>query len=185
VSGAVSGRLVLVVGPSGAGKDSVIRAARAHLGGDPRFVFPRRVVTRPSSEEEDNVEFDTAGFERMAASGEFLVAWSAHGLHYGIPSTILSDVELGRCVICNVSRTVVGELRIRLGARVRVVEITAAPDILAARLAARSRPSDGDVSQRLERSASLPASMTADMQIRNEQGLEEACASFVAFLQRS
>jgi len=39
--------LVLVVGPSGAGKDTVIEGARAALGDDTRFRFVRRVVTRP------------------------------------------------------------------------------------------------------------------------------------------
>ena len=39
-----AGRLVLVVGPSGAGKDSVLRHAGERLAGASRFVFPRRVV---------------------------------------------------------------------------------------------------------------------------------------------
>jgi len=39
------GRLVVVAGPSGAGKDTLLRFARNHLGGDPNIVFPHRVVT--------------------------------------------------------------------------------------------------------------------------------------------
>jgi len=34
------GRLVVVVGPSGAGKEHADRRARARLAGDPAFVFP-------------------------------------------------------------------------------------------------------------------------------------------------
>ena len=61
------GCLVLVVGPSGAGKDTLIRLARAALAGDPRYVFPRRLVTRPPSADEDNDQIDEAAFADLQA----------------------------------------------------------------------------------------------------------------------
>ncbi len=48
------GRLVLVVGPSGAGKDTLIGLAQAACAEDGTIVFPRRVVTREASASEDN-----------------------------------------------------------------------------------------------------------------------------------
>ena len=42
------GVLVLVVGPSGAGKDSLLAAAQHVLAGNTGFVFPTRDVTRPA-----------------------------------------------------------------------------------------------------------------------------------------
>lgn len=170
------GRLVLVVGPSGAGKDTLIRAARERLANDERYLFPRRIVTRPASPAEDNFAVDEATFARMAAAGEFAVQWAAHGLSYGIPATIDGAIEAGRSVVCNVSRTTVADLRARFDV-VQVVEVTAPPDILAARLADRRRPQDGDPYRRLARSDRLEP-VRADVTVLNASSLEEACAAF-------
>lgn len=42
------GRLVYVMGPSGAGKDSILHYAALRLADDVRFSFPRRWITRPA-----------------------------------------------------------------------------------------------------------------------------------------
>ena len=100
------GRLVLVVGPSGAGKDTLIARARAACHGDATVVFPRRIVTRPPSPFEDNEFMPETAFEQAAAEGAFAFWWSAHGHMYGIPLTVDFDIGAGRTVVCNVSRTV-------------------------------------------------------------------------------
>src|SRR5262249_49700432 len=127
------GRLVLVVGPSGAGKDTLIARARAACRDDASVVFPRRIVTRPPSPFEDNEYVPQPAFGQAAASGAFSLWWSAHGQSYGIPLAIDVEIEAGRTVVCNVSRTVVDAARARYS-NVVVVLVTAPREVLAARL---------------------------------------------------
>ncbi|WP_407155745.1 phosphonate metabolism protein/1,5-bisphosphokinase (PRPP-forming) PhnN [Bradyrhizobium sp. STM 3557] len=144
------GRLVLVVGPSGAGKDTLINLARAECAGDPDIVFPRRVVTRSASAFEDNEEIDAAGFRQALADGCFALHWEAHGHSYALPRAIDEDIRAGRAVVVNVSRAVIDALRQRYE-NVVVVAVSAPPEILATRLATRKRGTDVDVGERLQR----------------------------------
>jgi ribose 1,5-bisphosphokinase len=160
------GRLVLVVGPSGAGKDTLIAHARAACRGDASVVFPTRVVTRPPSVFEDNEFMPPAAFEQAAANGAFAICWSAHGHKYGIPRAVDFDIAAGRVVVCNVSRTVVAAVRGRY-ANVVTVLVTAPQDVLRSRLAARERASDGRVSDRMRRLELSDGKLRPDVIISN------------------
>jgi ribose 1,5-bisphosphokinase len=144
------GRLVLVVGPSGAGKDTLLNLARAACVGDLSIVFPRRIVTREASPSEDNRQLAPQSFQIALARGEFATHWEAHGHRYALPRGIDDDIRAGRVVVANVSRTVLQAMR-RAYADVVVVEITAPPEVLAERLAMRARGSDGPIEPRLRR----------------------------------
>lgn len=159
------GRLVLVVGPSGAGKDTLLRLAQAACADDHDIVFPRRIVTRASSADEDNIALSPDEFARAREHGDFAVHWDAHGHSYALPLEINDDIRAGRAVVANVSRTVIAGLR-GAYANVVVVAITAPPDVLAQRLAARARHSDGNIADRLARSVA-DASANADVTILN------------------
>lgn len=164
------GRLVLVVGPSGAGKDTLLRLAQAACADDHDIVFPRRVVTRESSAAEDNIAMGEDEFRRAREHGDFAVHWQAHGHSYALPLEINDDIHAGRAVVVNVSRTVIGALR-HAYANVVVVAITAPPDVLAQRLAARARHSDGNIAERLSRSVD-DTSAHADVTILNAGSAE-------------
>ena len=172
------GRLVLVAGPSGSGKDTLIRAARDALAGDDRFVFPRRTITRPASASEDNEPCGPEEFAGREAAGEFAASWVAHGLSYGLPASIESDVVQGRTVICNVSRSVVPGLRGRF-ANVVLAEITAPPEVLRERIAGRGRAQDGNIRERLERSVGVDR---PDLTIVNAGSIEDALRPFLRLL---
>lgn len=147
------GRLILVVGPSGAGKDTLLNVARRECASDDRIVFPRRIVTREASAFEDNLEMCASAFREALSAGEFALHWEAHGHDYGVPRAIKNDILAGRIVVVNVSRTIIPAAR-RDYADVIVVAITAPADVLAERLGKRHRPSDGDIGERLHRAVS-------------------------------
>ena len=144
------GRLILVVGPSGAGKDTLIALAKTACADDPNIVFPRRVITRQASASEENEEVSLDAFRDALARGEYAMHWEAHGHCYALPRGIDDELRAGRTLIANVSRTVIGPAR-REYADVVVISITAPPQVLAERLAARARSSDGKIEHRLGR----------------------------------
>ena len=144
------GRLILVVGPSGAGKDTLLGLAKAACADDPDIVFARRVITRAASVFEENEEVSREAFREALARDEYAIHWEAHGHCYALLRAIDDELRAGRTVIANVSRTVMGAAR-RAYADVMVVSVTAPPQVLAERLAMRSRSSDGKIEQRLGR----------------------------------
>lgn len=144
------GRLVLVVGPSGAGKDTLLGLAKAAGTDDANIVFPRRAITREATVSENNEQLSPEAFQQAVERGAFAVNWEAHGHRYALRRAIDDDIRAGRTVIANVSRTVIGAMR-RAYADVVVIAITAPPEILAERLASRGRSSDGKIEQRLGR----------------------------------
>jgi len=171
------GRLILVVGPSGAGKDTLIGLAQAACADDSGIVFPRRVVTREASSFEDNEQVSLDAFREALARGDFAMHWEAHGHCYALPRAIDDDVRAGRTVVANVSRTVVDVIR-RAYADVTVVSITAPSEILAERLAARARSSDGRIEHRLSRAVDGPAT-TPDVTIANVGRVEDHARELV------
>lgn len=168
--------LVLVVGPSGAGKDTLLDAAKQALADDPRFHFVRRVITRPA---DAGGEAHEAVTEEEFARRDFALQWQAHGLRYGIPADAVDD---NRVAVANVSRTVIAEAVRRFAAR--VIEITAPPAVLAARLGARGREGAADVMERLARTVPLPADVHVETVI-NDGSVAEGVARFLAALNRA
>jgi len=117
--------LILVVGPSGAGKDSLIAAARCALAKTGRFVFPRREITRdPALGGEDFMAVSAADFAARERTGHYALSWRAHGLCYGVPRAIETALAEGRAVVVNASRAVIPEAR-KLYAPLRVVLVSA------------------------------------------------------------
>jgi ribose 1,5-bisphosphokinase len=150
------GRLILVVGPSGAGKDTLLGLAKAACGDHRHIVFPRRVITRQASASEDNEEVSAGTFEAALARDEYAMHWEAHGHRYALSRAIDDEIRAGHTVVANVSRTIIPAMR-RTYVEVTVISITAPPNVLVERLAMRSRSSDGKIEHRLGRTVDAAA----------------------------
>ena len=174
------GRLVLVVGPSGAGKDTLLSLAKAACAEDCNIVFPRRVITREASASEQNEEVSLDAFRQALSRGEYAVHWEAHGHCYALRRGIDDELRAGRTVIANVSRTVIGAMR-HTYAGVVVVSITAPPQVLAERLAMRRRGSDGKIEARLGRTVD-ETSAAPDVTIINTGSAEYHARQFVRII---
>jgi ribose 1,5-bisphosphokinase len=177
------GALVVVVGPSGAGKDTLIALARAICADDPRIVFPRRIVTRPASAAEDHDSATPFAFDAAIGQGAYAFWWEAHGLKYALSAAIDAALRAGKTVVCNVSRAVVGQLRARY-AGLTVVMVTAPKDLLLARLAARGRESGGGVAERLDRAAPAIDDLAPDVTIENIGDPSDGARCLVEVLRR-
>jgi len=179
-STAEPGLLILVVGPSGAGKDSLIEAARPRL--DDRFVFARREITRPADAGgEAHLEIDRQAFEAKVARGGYALWWRAHELFYGLDAAILTDIDAGRRVVANGSRAALDEARRRF-ARLRVVSVTADASVIARRLARRGREGAQAVEARLARGEAFSVVGDDVVTVANNGALDDAAEAFAAAL---
>lgn len=177
-----AGVLVVVVGPSGAGKDSVIGYALKALAGRSDIHRVRRVITRAEDAGgEDHEAVSPAEFKERNFAGAFAVSWHAHGLDYGIPAEVLGRLGNGEILIANGSRAALSRFRKVFG-RLTVVNITATPEVLASRLAARGRESREEILSRLQRRVPDIVDGLDVVTIDNSGPLEEAGARFAELL---
>lgn len=177
------GTLFFVVGPSGSGKDSLIDGAKAVLEPAGRYVFARRVITRPAdSPGEDHESATEEEFARRFALGNFLISWNAHGLRYGLPASLMEAIEHGQNVIANGSRAVIAELAERVP-RLVVVEVVAPPELLAARIAGRGRETGAAIDQRVARNVEQWPSSVKTVTVRNDGTIAVGIERFLAALE--
>ena len=178
------GCFVAVVGPSGAGKDTLLQLAAVRLDADPAIRFARRVVTRaahPAIEDHDELSPDE--FDAAERTGDFCLSWHAHGLGYGLPVELADELAAGRTIVANVSRRVL-RIAARRFARLVIVEITAPRAILVSRLAARGRETPAAIEARLLRQVELtePEGAEALHRIVNDEHAEAGAAALAEII---
>jgi len=177
-----TGRLVLIVGPSGVGKDTLIAYCRSRLSDDDGVVFPRRTITRTAGDgSEDHNSVSETEFRQHADSGAFAFHWPAHGLQYGVPASIDAHIAAGRTVVVNVSRSVVDDVRERYR-RVIVVSVNADREVVAGRLLERGRETAADIDRRLERGGAIAVEGPEVVELDNSGSIETAGEALLRLL---
>lgn len=180
----MEGSLVYVMGPSGAGKDSVLGHARTLLPPAAPVVFAHRYITRlADSGGENHVALTREEFATRRAYGLFAYHWNAHGNDYGVGREIHDWRAAGLTVVVSGSR----DHFLRTGgldSQARPVLITAPVERLRQRLEGRGRESATEAAERLERADAYDLDDPRLVTIVNDGTLDEAAAAFVRLLAR-
>ena len=172
------GLFLAVVGPSGSGKDTIIEALCKQL---PNIKRVKRYITREQQkaggEDSYNIDFDT--FRKLERDGDFAFSWSAHHLKYGLPITIFDEINVGKSLIANISRSILDQLSDKFE-YYEIILITASDKILAERLEKRGRESKAQIEERLARSSFTIPNGISPLILRNETTVEDAVSKIIA-----
>jgi ribose 1,5-bisphosphokinase len=180
----MKGTLIYVMGPSGAGKDTLLRFARERLASE-GVAFAHRYITREDGGGENHISLTEPEFEARSQRGLFALQWRSHALRYGVGVEIDQWMALGCTVVVNGSRAYAAEA-IERYPRMTLVHVEAAQHVLAARLASRARETPEQVAARLARRApfEVPAGV-AFARIDNSGRLEEAGEAFIEVVRQA
>ena len=176
------GNFFAVVGPSGAGKDSLMDGARLALP-KTQYVFAKRVVTRPPGqigEIYDSCPLDT--FLKLERAGEFLITWKAHDLRYALRQHLVTEQAAGKHIIANCSRQSIAQLALKVNNLI-VLSIDASPTVLAQRLRHRGRETAQEIEQRLQRETPIFPSDIKVRRVDNNGTLAQGQQNFMDALQ--
>jgi ribose 1,5-bisphosphokinase len=180
-------RLIYTMGPSGAGKDSLLAWLRTRLPPTAPVHFTRRTITRPVLPDgEQHEAVATPAFHRLLQADAFAMAWEANGLLYGVRRAALLPLSAGDWVLVNGSRAYLPRA-LALFPGLTVLHITAGVETLRRRLLARGRESGDVAEKRLRRAAqySLPAETPGQaIEIHNDGTLEDAGETLLQSLRR-
>jgi len=178
-----AGRLVVLVGPSGVGKDTVLDGLRARLSGNSEVRFVQRTVTRPTSAGgEDHLSLTDAAFTEAELAGAFSVTWRANGLSYGWPAELHGFISEGGIAIANGSRQALPAIRAAFPGLL-ILAITASEEILRQRLQARGRENSAQIEARLARGRELAVAGPDVVVVDNGGPAEVAVEKIVAMLE--
>lgn len=161
-------RLIYIAGPSGSGKDSLMRYAREKLAGESHIQFAHRYITRPADAcGENHIALSPAEFESRATAGLFAMHWRSHDLDYGIGVEVMQWLDRGMTVVINGSREYLSKAQIQYPELVPVI-IEVSTSLLKQRLLARGRESEQEIDARLARNQMIREQSVQAQIIRND-----------------
>jgi guanylate kinase len=182
--GAPGAMLVIVSGPSGVGKDTVIEALRSGPNATARH-YVVTCTTRPRrSYEIDGVHYqflDDAAFQALRAAGGLLEANEVHGHWYGTPrEQVRQNLTAGRDVILKIDVQGAAEVKQKVPEALLVFLVPPSLEDLFGRLQARATETADELDIR-QRNAALELARQDDYDyvVVNETGQVERTAAVV------
>ncbi|MHA2288594.1 MAG: phosphonate metabolism protein/1,5-bisphosphokinase (PRPP-forming) PhnN [Promethearchaeota archaeon] len=176
------GALILIVGNSGSGKDSIMKGVKERYPSELKPLYlTQRYITRPSSDTEDNIAITPEDFRRKAKRGEFALEWHIYGLDYGVPIEIDNMLKKGHIVLVNVSRSVVKKAR-EIYHNILVVFVEVPFEITLKRVKERARESGERLEERIQRAKENQTFQEADFTIDNSGEIEGAVNDLLRYV---
>lgn len=183
------GKLIVISGPSGVGKGTLVRAL---LERHPQLHLSVSATTRsPRPGETDGEDYwfwSRQQFEAAIAAGNF-VEWAEYaGNYYGTPrGTIVEQLDRGRSVLLEIELVGARQVRKTFPEAYSIFVLPPSLEVLEVRLRGRDKDSEAAIARRLERARTeIAASAEFDLQLVNDdlaealQSLESAIASALA-----
>jgi len=172
------GRLILITGRSGAGKDTLINGLRSRYRDNKQLLFAKRAITRaPDTSGENHLAMTEAEFFAHKRADKFWIDWQAHGLYYALPMQLHAALQEGVSVLANVSRTMIGPLS-ELWPATFVIEIDSQPATISERLKKRGRETHTDIQQRLQRNVPPAPEHVTITKLFNDGSVEQGVNLF-------
>lgn len=175
-------RLVYVMGPSGAGKDSLIAYARAAAAELQHIAFAHRYITRRATAGgENHIELSLAELAARRQAGCFALDWRSHGNDYGLGQEIDLWLDAGFSVVANGSRAHFASAVARYPNLLPVV-VGVDLALLRERLQLRDREDGQARAQRLAQADAATLDHPSLVVLDNSGQLPEAGEAFVRWL---
>ncbi|WP_157678643.1 ribose 1,5-bisphosphokinase [Oleiphilus messinensis] len=174
-------KLFYMMGPSGSGKDSILKACREHAElRDDCFVAHRYITRKPEVMGENHIWLSSREFQWRVLREAFAMYWQANGYYYGIGAEIDHWMGKGINVIVNGSRDFLEKAQSLYPNQLVPIYLSVSQSRLRERLLKRGRESSAEIEARLRRAEWLEKSLTSDVNvIDNNRTLDDSVDQFL------
>ena len=165
------GRLIVLTGPSGVGKGTLMRSL---LKRHPELYYSVSVTTRsPRPGEIDGKDYyfiSRSKFEQLLAEGEFLEWAEFAGNYYGTPrEAVLNQIHFGKLVVLEIELEGARQIRTSFPSAFSIFILPPSFDELEKRIRSRAQDSEEAIARRLLRAQEeIQAADEFDIQIVND-----------------